>query len=89
VPHRGPHSWDHVPIGRSRLFYWRPRADERILREELAQMESILEAMEPQEHWIQTTGVIKKSAVLATRALRQRNGHLAGDWVVSPFCTTW
>ena len=88
VPHRGPHSWDHVPIGRSRLFYWRPRSDERILCEELAQMESILEAMEPQEHWIQTTGVMKKNAVFSTRALRQINGHLAGASVTSPFCTT-
>jgi len=87
VPMRGPHAWDDAPLGRSRYFCWPAVHPEgRILREELAQMLSVLEAMEPQEHWVQTTGVLKRDAVRLTRALHQENGHLMGDAVVSPLC---
>jgi len=87
VPMRGPHAWDDAPLGRSRYFCWPAVHPEgRILREELAQMLSVLEAMEPQEHWVQTTGVLKRDAVRLTRALHQENGHLLGDVVVSPLC---
>ena len=87
VAQLGPGQADAVrSLGKSRLFRWRPRADERLLREEMAQMEGVSEAMEPQELYVQHIGVLKKAAVAETMNLHQRGGHIMGSAVQSPLC---
>ena len=86
APHRGPHHWEQSTTGNSRSLRWRPIADCRILLEEDALMDTLKEAIEPSEHWISTIGSIKQLVVGTVRWLRQMNGHLMGERMLSPFC---
>ena len=88
VPHTGPSENDHAPLGMSRYFSWYPwQPETRFIREDMAQMEAMTETLEPQEYWIQYTGMLKKNAVRATKYLHQHQGHLAGQTKLSAFCS--
>jgi len=88
VPHSGPTNKNRPALGLSRYFSWVPlQPEDHFIHEDLTQMEAMIETLEPQEYWIQYTGVLKKDAVQATKYLHQREGHLAGRAKLSAFCS--
>lgn len=89
VPHSGPYDNDHTPLGHSRYFSWCPwQPTNSVAREDAAQMEAMIETMEPQEYWIQLMGLLKKDAIRAAHGLHQEHstGHLSGQMKLSALC---